>query len=46
MTKTEFMVECGKRLIDVDVALDNASIQNALMERNDEGVIDALNSEF
>jgi hypothetical protein len=46
MTNTRFQELCGERLIDVDVALDNDIIRCALLERDDEAVIELLDSEF
>jgi len=46
MTSNQFNAECATRLIDVVVALENADIKNALMEKDDQLVIELLNSEF
>lgn len=46
MTKSEFMYECGKRLIEPSIALENESIEKALIERDGEKVITLLDSEF
>lgn len=46
MTKIQFAIECGKRLIDPDIALENENIERFLKERNDEKVLEALDKEF
>jgi len=46
MTKLEFMCECGQRLIDPSLALENENIEKALIERDSEKVIALLESEF
>ena len=46
MTKFEFLCECGQRLIDPGIALENENIEKALIERDSEKVIALLESEF
>lgn len=46
MTKSEFVSECTKRLIDVNVALENERVVNALKERDDLELQKALDEEF
>jgi len=46
MTKTAFMTLCGKYLIDVDIALENENIREALEERDDQAVEFLLKTEF
>ncbi len=46
MTKREFIAACQERLIDPGVALEESSIQAALVDRDDEYVLALLDSEF
>lgn len=46
MTKNEFVLLCGKYLIDVDLALENDLVREALQERDDEAVEYHLKTEF
>lgn len=46
MTRLEFMALCGEHLIDVDIALDSEEIQDALIDRDDERVLELIKSEF
>mgnify|MGYP001448202754 CR=1 FL=1 len=46
MTKSEFMYECGKRLIEPSIALENESIEAALLARDYEKVVSLLDNEF
>jgi len=46
MTKHEFLSECGSRYIDVNIALENNDLRDALLERDDAKVIDILDNEF
>jgi hypothetical protein len=46
MKRPEFMALCGKYLIDVDIALENENIREALSNRNDEEVKRILQEEF
>lgn len=46
MTSSQFAEECGKRLIEPAIAIENESIVAALRERDDLRVIELLNSEF
>ena len=44
MSKLEFIAECGKRLIDVAMALENERIIEALLNRDDDSVIFELDT--
>ena len=46
MTKLEFISACESRLIDVGIALESDDIQDALIARDDEKVIEILDTEF
>jgi len=46
MTANQFNAECCSRTIDPQVALENDSVQDALLARDDEAVIVLLSSEF
>ncbi len=46
MTKHEFLSECGSRYIDVNIALENNDLRDALLERDDDKVIEILDNEF
>ena len=46
MTHNEFLSECGERLIDVSLAVENDKIVKALAERDDNLVRELLDSEF
>ena len=42
MTKNEFISECEKLLIDVDIALENNGIKKALLKRDNKKVLELL----
>ena len=46
MTSTQFQILCGKYLIDVEIALENENILNALRNKDDEEVERILTEEF
>jgi len=46
MTKTDFMSACGQRCIDVDVAMENEDILQALQDKDDTRIIELLDNEF
>lgn len=46
MTKNEFATLCGQYLIDVDLALENDLVREALQERDDKAVEYHLQNEF
>ena len=46
MTRLEFYFECGKRLIDDQLALENENIIAALDARDDKKVLEILDNEF
>ena len=46
MKKSEFEALCGRYLIDVDLALENAAIREALQERDDQAIEYLLKNEF
>ena len=46
MSKLEFMSLCGKYLIDVNIALENDNIREALINKDDEKVKELLLNEF
>ena len=46
MTKHEFLSECGSRYIDVNIALENNDLREALLDRDDDKVIEILDNEF
>lgn len=46
MSRDRFALECGLRLIDITIALENPSIQEALRNQDDELVLKLLDSEF
>ena len=46
MKQSEFIHECNKRTIAPAIALENEAVSNALKERDDLKVIQALDSEF
>lgn len=46
MTKTQFIIECGKRLIDPEIALENENIKHCLETRDDEKILEVLDEEF
>lgn len=46
MTKLEFMSLCGEYLIDVNIALENDNIREALKNKDDKKVKEFLLNEF
>ena len=46
MKRLDFMVECGKRLIDVGIALENDNLVEALKDKDDSKAISILDTEF
>lgn len=46
MKKYEFYAECGERLIDISVALENENLREALKNEDDEKIIEILDTEF
>lgn len=46
VTKSEFVVECVKRTIEPNVALENENLCDALREQDDTKVLDILDTEF
>ena len=46
MKFSKFVIECGKYLIDVNLALENKNIINALRNRDDKKLIQLLQDEF
>ena len=46
MKFSKFVIECGKYLIDVNIALENKNIINALKNRDDKKLIQLLHDEF
>ena len=46
MTKLQFVIECGKVLIEPALALENEEIVKALREKDDKKVIELLKTEF
>ena len=46
MTRMEFMSLCGELLIDPAIALECDTVQDALIDRDDEAVRQALIEEF
>jgi len=46
MTRLEFTAECETRLIDVDVALEDAEVVQALRDQDDSRVLAALDNNF
>ena len=46
MTGSQFQILCGKYLIDVEIALENENILNALRNKDDEEVERILMEEF
>jgi len=46
MKKYEFYAICGEYLIDVDVALENEKVREALRSEDEKALITALESEF
>jgi hypothetical protein len=46
MTKTEFMALCGERLIDVNLALENENLIEALRQKDFDKVLEILDTEF
>ena len=46
MTRFSFIALCGKYMIDVDLALENESIREALTKRDDKAVESLLKTEF
>ena len=46
MTKYEFLAECGKRLIEPLIALENDNLREALKKDYDFKVIEVLDNEF
>lgn len=46
MTRNEFNELCETHLIQPTIALENGGIVQALLERNDERVIEILETEF
>lgn len=46
MTYREFLAECGTRLIDPDVALDNELIVEYLASKQDKLVVSTLDTDF
>ena len=46
MTANQFYVLCSERTIDPDIAFENANIQQALRIRDDDYVVEVLDTEF
>jgi len=46
MSAIEFIVECSKRSISPDLALENEDIKQALLSRNDQEVKKILDNQF
>jgi DNA-binding sugar fermentation-stimulating protein len=46
MSKLDFMIECGDRLICVDTALENENILEALKAKDAQRVCEILDNEF
>ena len=46
MKRIDFIALCGKYLIDVDIALENDLVREALQERDDKAVEYHLKTEF
>ena len=46
MTKFEFLIECGKRLIDPGIAMENDKIVHYLKIRQDELLKKTLDNDF
>lgn len=46
MTQAQFLDECGSRLIDPILALDDDRVADALRQRDDTEVIRLLDEEF
>lgn len=46
MTKLEFFCECGQRLIDPGIAVENDHLKQALEEKDDDKVRKILDEEF
>lgn len=46
MTRNEFAGECGERLIDPALAVENEKVRKALLSRDDYAVCKALDEEF
>ena len=46
MTNTEFQAQCGERLVDVGLVLENEKIKDALRKRDDALVLKLLDEEF
>ena len=46
MTRLEFMAECGERLIDIDLALEDETLRKALKARDNGQVKKILDEMF
>jgi hypothetical protein len=46
MTKEKFLTECYARYIYPKIALENEELQDALVARDDDKVIEILDNEF
>ncbi len=46
MSRTEFVAECGARLIAPEIALESDTVRAALRSRDDAAIIAALDGEF
>ena len=46
MKRNQFLMECNKMLINVNIALENNNIKKALLKRDDKKVIKLLRTEF
>jgi len=46
MKRNDFVCECGNRLIDVGIALENDDLVEALKDKDDPRAIEILNNEF
>jgi len=46
MTRNEFAALCAEHLIDPAIALENEAIKQALLDKDGDAVIEALETEF
>jgi len=46
MTQNQFLALCNEHLIDPSVALENTDVVEALKNRDDEAVVEALTNSF
>ena len=46
MTERQFIAKCTERLIDPEIALENAEVHAALANRQDSKVLELLDTEF